>query len=155
MKIRNAKESDIGAIAEIWLQMYRQHVKYDSGGYRVRTIAHATKKYKEQLGKAIRSRKKIVLVAVDGKVLGYINGRVEKGNGIYKPDRYASISQLAIDSKSRNKGVGTALLKDFTTLAKKQGAKQTRLSVDVRNTEAIALYERLGYRKLLYSMYKT
>lgn len=55
------------------------------------------------------------------------------------------ISNLAIFSEFRNKGLGTLLLKDVENWAKERGNKKLVLEAYIDNVGAIRLYQRFGF----------
>jgi ribosomal protein S18 acetylase RimI-like enzyme len=57
------------------------------------------------------------------------------------------VAELAIDESQRGKGLGTKILNDVISYAKKNNLKRVTLDADFRNTGAKALYERLGFRE--------
>ena len=57
------------------------------------------------------------------------------------------IAELAIDESQRGKGLGSKVLDDLISYAKKNNLKRVTLDADFRNTKAKALYERIGFRE--------
>ena len=57
------------------------------------------------------------------------------------------IAELAIDESQRGKGLGSKVLDDLISYAKKNNLKRVTLDADFRNTGAKALYERIGFRE--------
>ena len=83
-----------------------------------------------------------LLVAVDAEGLaGYALATWRKGG------RAARLYSIAVDPLKAGRGVGRALLAAVETLAVEQGCEVLRLEVKEENRRAIALYERLGYRR--------
>ena len=83
-----------------------------------------------------------LLVAVDADGLaGYALATWRKGG------RAARLYSIAVDPLKAGRGVGRALLAAVETLAVEQGCEVLRLEVKEENRRAIALYERLGYRR--------
>jgi [ribosomal protein S18]-alanine N-acetyltransferase len=83
-----------------------------------------------------------VLVATDAAgVAGYALVFLRKGG------RTARLYSLAVDPSRSRQGVGRALIVAAQTYAIEQGRPTLRLEVREDNHRAIALYERLGYRR--------
>jgi ribosomal-protein-alanine N-acetyltransferase len=83
-----------------------------------------------------------LLVAVDADGLaGYALATWRKGG------RAVRLYSIAVDPLKAGRGVGRALLAAVETLAVEQGCEVLRLEVKEENRRAIALYERLGYRR--------
>jgi len=65
-----------------------------------------------------------------------------------------SILNLGVDEQCRDRGIGTALLKEAENYVLEQGGETVDLSVFNFNQKAIKLYERLGYKVIDVSMRK-
>jgi ribosomal protein S18 acetylase RimI-like enzyme len=64
-----------------------------------------------------------------------------------KGGRTARLYSIAVDPGRAGRGVGRALLAAVQTHATEHGCKVLRLEVRENNQRAIALYDRLGYRR--------
>jgi ribosomal-protein-alanine N-acetyltransferase len=82
------------------------------------------------------------LVALDptGGVAGFLMGGRLDGNR-------ASVSILAVDPPHRRKGIGGALMGEFIKKAAMEGRTVLQLEVRTSNSDAIAFYERRGFRR--------
>ena len=58
------------------------------------------------------------------------------------------IGRLAVDQRFQGRGLGAALLADAATRALKAGAAAFTLLVDAKNDQAVAFYQRFGFRTL-------
>ena len=69
--------------------------------------------------------------------------------GVFAPgDAEADILTVGVVPEHRGKGIAKALMSLITDWAKAQGTTAMMLEVKVDNSEAIGLYESLGYSKL-------
>jgi ribosomal protein S18 acetylase RimI-like enzyme len=59
------------------------------------------------------------------------------------------IGRLAVDQRFQGRGLGSALLADAVSRAQKADAAAFTLLVDAKNDEAIAFYQRFGFRILV------
>ncbi|HZK21168.1 MAG TPA: ribosomal protein S18-alanine N-acetyltransferase [Oscillospiraceae bacterium] len=73
----------------------------------------------------------------DGKVLGYI------GSHLVLDECY--ITNIAVFSEYRQKGIAKRLIKELCRLLKEKGASFVTLEVRKSNIKAINLYEKLGF----------
>lgn len=73
---------------------------------------------------------------------------------IMAPRRYAFIENLAVKKKFRRCGVGKLLVEKAHQWALDQGITQVQLHTWEFNKEAIAFYEKLGYRMVSREMWK-
>jgi len=87
----------------------------------------------------------IVVAHVDGNLVGKIEVYVwlplDEGKTSF-------MDGFIVDPAYRRQGIGTKLLLEAEQRAKKQGATQVELGVKTFCKAAIALYEKLGYKKL-------
>lgn len=81
-----------------------------------------------------------LLAEQDGKILGYLGMKPILDEGY--------ISNVAVTSSARDKGIGSALLEKLTSYAKENGIKTISLEVRPSNAPAIALYEKFGYKQV-------
>ncbi len=91
-----------------------------------------------------------VLVAEDaasGEVLGTVMG-VDHVHAFDDPSRGSSLWCLAVDPQARHPGIGDALVRHLAEHYQARGCAYLDLSVMHDNEPAIALYERLGFRRV-------
>ena len=77
---------------------------------------------------------------LQGKIVGYLGMKPILDEGY--------ISNVAVTSEIRGKGVGSALLERLTIYAKENGIKTISLEVRPSNSPAITLYEKFGYKQV-------
>ena len=85
----------------------------------------------------------------DGSLIGYVMCRIEYGFSHLKRlglARKGHIVSIAVTQEHRGKGVGTILMRTSQEAMAAKAATETYLEVRVTNSEAIALYQRLGYK---------
>ena len=90
-----------------------------------------------------------LVVELGGSVVGYIMCRVEYGFSHLKKlglARKGHVISVAVLAEHRGKGVGSKLIGTANEELAKKSASECYLEVRVSNAQAIALYERLGYR---------
>jgi len=92
-----------------------------------------------------------IVAEQDSTIVGYIMCRVETGFpsfssfGISKKGHVVSVAVLPLYQR---KGVGTALINEAMKNMHLYKAKECYLEVRVSNVPAIAMYEKLGFRKM-------
>jgi ribosomal-protein-alanine N-acetyltransferase len=95
--------------------------------------------YKEEFSSPTRHF--VVALDVDQSIIGYA--------GVFASGAAeADILTVGVVPECRGKGIAKALMALITDWAKTQGATAMMLEVKTDNTEAIGLYESLGYSKL-------
>jgi ribosomal-protein-alanine N-acetyltransferase len=82
-----------------------------------------------------------VVAEVAGEIAGFAIGyRAQRG--------VAHVLTLDVHPAFRRRRLGRELMRAVLSRLAEDGARETRLEVDVRNAGAIAFYERLGFRPL-------
>jgi len=151
--IRNAKKEDAPAIAELWWEMMEAHEPYKEKFYKPKPKKAFLKIVENRIKKDLKKRNKMLLVAEKREVIGFVIGELEKElSERFKYDTRGAISELVVKKEHRGEGVGKALLETIMTKLKKKGAKLAYLLVDRRNRHAIKLYEKMGFKNVLYDM---
>ena len=89
-----------------------------------------------------------IVAEEDGKIVGYIMGRIEVGLsnlGLGGLIRKGHVVSIAVLPQSRRKGVAQALINTAMDGMRYYKAKQCFLEVRVTNNVGIALYKKLGF----------
>ena len=90
-----------------------------------------------------------LVAELHGELVGYIMCRVEYGFSQLRRlalSRKGHIVSVAVEEGHRGKGVGTNLITAAQSEMAKKSAAECYLEVRVSNTQAIALYGRVGYK---------
>ncbi len=98
------------------------------------------------------SRAITMLVAEDegtGDIIGTVMG-VDHGRAFGDPERGSSLWCLAVDPQARYPRIGEALVRHVADHFRARGAAYLDLSVLHNNDGAIALYKKLGFRRVPY-----
>lgn len=82
-----------------------------------------------------------------GEILGTVTG-VDHFRAFGDPERGASLWCLAVDPQARPPGVGEALVRRLAEYFVARGSAHLDLSVLHDNKQAIALYEKLGFKRI-------
>lgn len=100
--------------------------------------------------KALQDQALTVLVAEDpesGDIVGAVTG-VDHFRAFHDPDNGSSLWALAVDQQCRIPKVGEALVRSLIIRFMEAGRRFLDLSVMHTNSEAIALYEKLGFEQV-------
>ncbi len=79
-----------------------------------------------------------IVVKRGGEIVGFVAG-------VVSAPRRARVLMLAVEDVYRGRGIGTALMDEFTRRCVARGISSVELEVRVSNEGAIRFYKRLGY----------
>ena len=82
------------------------------------------------------------VAVVEDQIVGVAN----LNRGPANTRKYAASLGISVDNASRGKGVGSALLGHLVNWARQQNLVRIELRVFARNTTAIGLYEKFGFK---------
>ena len=100
----------------------------------------------------------ILVAETDGALAGFLVAGVVVDTGTYLPPQtrtFGWISDLWVEPQARSKGIGRALIAAAEARLRAAGIGRVELAAVVGNADALALYERLGYRRYEVSLAKT
>jgi ribosomal protein S18 acetylase RimI-like enzyme len=143
--IRKATKQDFRGIMQIWKQMMDYHLILDPKYLKL--ARNREKLMQAWLLRATRKKDSNLLVAVDDMVIGYILGYKELLSPVYYHREYGYISDLAVDKKSRKKGIGKELTKEILKWFKSKNLTIVRLKAHTKNTIAIKAYQHMGFKE--------
>ncbi len=165
--IRKAKESDMPAIIGNWISLMAQNYKFNPEANKHRR--EYVQVYERFLLKQIRGRISTVLVAEaasaaegnpqekamgDGEIIGHIMLEIKKIPPVYEIEREGYVDELFVKEGFRGKKIGTMLLKEGESWARKKGMRQFGLMANVKNTRARQVYLKFGLADLTTKMIK-
>lgn len=82
-----------------------------------------------------------------GEIIGTVTG-IDHGRAFADPEQGASLWCLAVDPQARHPGIGEMLVRRLAEHFSARGAAYMDLSVLHDNEQAIALYDKLGFRRV-------
>ena len=96
--------------------------------------------------KRVESRNSIALLAFDGeKIVGYLSGGIGKADLWRKMKIHGELADMFVEEKYRNKKVGTLLMEEFLTWAKKRKATTVEVKAYAGNDIATNFYRKHGF----------
>ena len=141
MKIRSAKIDDCDAITSLYKQLYDTEKVFDDNLINEYIIDD---KQLKSIRKKIKSRKEIFLVAeMEQKIVGVIDGYII--DSIHYKEKVSFLEHLCVDKKYRKKRIATELIQEFSNKSKEKGATYIKLYAFEKNSNAIKLYNKLGF----------
>lgn len=148
--VRKATYNDIPAIAELYREQFREMSKL------IPDFIKEGDQSIEFLAKTISDDDSDILVYEDnGNVVGFIllQAKERPDFDFMLPGKYCYIMDIIVTESHRNNGFGTALMNSAKDWAKEKNCNFMNLDVLTKNTNAISLYEKLGFIKKAQEMY--
>lgn len=151
MEIALATDSHVPEIVEIWKEFMDFHKDIDSVFTRSED-GHVT------FGKFVRglieSDDSQVLVALDkGRVVAYSFSRIAERPPVYQDEKYGLISDMAVKSTHRRKGVGEQLLAKIYEWFESRKMNRIELRVVARNQIGYSFWKKHGFRDYVHELY--
>ncbi|WP_049925351.1 GNAT family N-acetyltransferase [Halopiger goleimassiliensis] len=137
--IERASGSDVDAIADMWVRLARDQRAYDSY---VRPEANR-EAMRESLA-AYAAADGLLVARVDGELAGFASVSIERGSLELDATR-GTLSNLYVEPRFRDQGVGSALLEAAESTLEEKGAEVVVLEVMAANEDARRFYRRHGY----------
>lgn len=89
----------------------------------------------------------LYVACVDNRVVGYLRFYFWTAGGPSAVTRkMISIDDIGVEESLQNQGIGKRMMKDLQQLAQEEGCLAINLYVDALNANAIAFYEKCGFR---------
>jgi len=137
MEIKKAGIVDLEHIVPLF-EAYRKFYKQESDSTKVKAFLHAR----------IQREESVILLAMaegQNKAMGFT--QLYPSYSSVSMKRLWVLNDLFVDPLFRKKGVATALMNSARQLAEDTRAKGLVLETGVKNLNAQALYEKLGYKR--------
>jgi ribosomal protein S18 acetylase RimI-like enzyme len=171
--VHRADVSDIPALAELWKAMVEHHRRLVGDQWPVRPGDDAWARRRRQYTAWLADGTGFIFIARAGGAEESPIGHAEEppiGHAEEPPIGYAAcrlvsagptfdlgelrgdVDSLVTAERARGRGVGTALLSACRDELARRGARYWSIGVVEANSQAIQLYERLGFRPFVRSM---
>lgn len=150
MKIEIPKMEDLDSINIIARQVHEIHVFWRPDLF----VSVDEAINKEELEELINNEE-IFVAKENNNIVGYVIIKImEKNNRKMRYRKILEISNLGVEEKYRNKGIGTELLNFIKNKSIENNCTDLYLTVNEENKNAIKLYEKFGFRikNIAYSM---
>lgn len=137
-----ARECDWEAVRRLSVQIHDLHAAWRPDIY-----YHTDTPFpKEAFLENIR-RKMLYVAKLENRVVGYVllSTFVKDGPGTV-PKKVMRLDVICVDEALRGHGIGKNLVSDVRALAKAFGCKEILLGVHPENDEAVAFYQKCGFR---------
>ena len=137
-----ARAEDRIAVNRLAVQVHQLHAQWRPDIY----------EYADELWPQARfdnaiSDRQLFVAKIDGSVVGYVLVKISNYDfpGHVKR-RVLLVDELCVDEAKRNQGIGTEMMVDIRAIARAFGCTDLQLGVYPQNNEALAFYQKCGFR---------
>lgn len=148
-KIRKATPNDIDAITVLNSQLADYHKVIDPY---YKSGSETKSSFKEYITRIIQNKNATVIVAEPDKIIGYAVGIIEKAKPFVTPEEIGRISDMFVEEKYRNQGIGKKMVDTLINWFKQKGIIYVELSVDSRNEIGVTAWQNLGFKEYMKKM---
>ena len=151
MTVRDARESDVGRIGELWEEFMEFHRVRDPW-YETRDGARET--MEAWVKEGIDDPRRIVVVAeLDGEVVGYALAELALRPPVFKVREYGAITDTAVQAEHRRKGVGEQLVGEITRRLVELGPSRIEVSAAMCNEVSTRFWRKMGFKATMERMF--
>lgn len=151
VEIRNANSDDVQILQELNDEIFIDNASYDPDLRLDWARSQYGKKYFTEL---VADHESICLIAeIEGKAVGYIAAAPKEV--AYRNSRYIEIENMGVTPSVRSLGIGSRLMQECLTEAKKRGFQKVYVNSYSENEAAIGFYKRNGFAVIDVSLEKT
>jgi len=150
--IRPATRADLAATGRLGALLVRQHHAYDPQRF-IPADEGVAEGYAWFLGTQLEKPGAVVLVAErEGEVVGYAYATLEPHDWMALRAAAGFLHDVVVDESARRQGIATRLVESACDWLRAHGAPRVLLSAAAPNTQAQALFARLGFRRTMIEM---
>ncbi len=151
--IRKARTKDVKELAKLYFQFWQLHFKFDPLLKPARSYSPAVAK-KDALKDIRKKNRYIFIAAINEKVLGFIELRINKNDQFFKARKYGYINAAFVAKEARKQGITKALTKTAIKFFQKNKLSYVKTNVYVKNEIAMRAWTKLGFKPLSEDLIK-
>ncbi len=150
VNVRRARSGDEGSIAEFFIKLVEQHVKYDPKRFsNFVTIDGAAAFYKSRFN---ADEARVLVAESERRNVGFAYLEFERRNYEELVDNAVWLHDIFVEADFRSKGVGRALMDSAAGAALEMGGNKLILATAARNDKGQEFFESLGFRPTMIEM---
>ena len=137
-----ARPEDRAAINQLAAQIHAMHVLWHPDIYKMEEEMWPQQRFDNAV-----TQRQLFVEKIDDKVIGYVVIRVlEHCRTGLVARKMLLIDEFCVDEVYRNRGVGTEMMIGVRAIAHAFGCTDMQLNVYPQNNEALAFYQKCGFR---------
>ena len=139
--LESARDCDREKINELSRQVHAMHVDWRPDIYEMVEEMYPQDRFNEAV-----AQRQLYVAKIGEQVKGYVLLKIREYNwpGVVKR-KVMIVDEIAVDERSRNQGIGTAMMEEVRVLAKAFGCTDLQLGVYPQNDAAVAFYQKCGF----------
>ena len=151
MQIIRAEKSHVPEMIQLWEEFMDYHAGLDPY---YATLDDRNVTFEKFLSENIDSENAQVLVALDqGKLVGHSISMIKKRAPVFAEETCGFISDLAVKSACRRKGIGEKILSKILEWFQSKNIRRIELSVVVENHAGYSFWKKQGFRDYMHELY--
>ena len=149
--IRNAKESDIETVIEIWKEFIDFHKERDRLLTR-RADGHEyfAKFFRENMEKETSH---VLVAEIAGKIVGYCQNMIVEFPPVLVTEKYGNVMDMAVTEKYRSQGIGEKFFNEAKKWFREKGLERLEVRVLAANEIATNFWRKMGFKPYLETVY--
>lgn len=137
-----ARPEDRDAINVLAAQIHRMHVQWRPDIYETVDEMWPQERFDEAV-----AQRQLFAAKIDGQIVGYVLVKIrDYARGGLVRRRVLLIDEICVDESLRNRGIGTEMMIEVRAISKAFGCTDMQLGVYPQNNEALAFYQKCGFR---------
>ena len=142
---------DLPAVCRLAAELVRQHHRLDPPRFLL--VESVEDGYSWFFERELKRKGALILVAdIEGKIVGYAYGTLERRNWNDLLDACGKLNDLFVDPTGRRRGVGRALAEEMLSRLGARGAPRVVLLTAWLNPDAHKFFEAIGFRRTMLEM---
>lgn len=137
-----ARPEDRAAIEVLAQQIHRMHVQWRPDIYEIAAEMWPQERFNDAV-----SQRQLFSAKIDEQVVGYVLVKIrdyEMTGHVRR--KVLLIDEICVDEALRNRGIGTEMMIEVRAIAEAYGCTDLQLGVYPQNNEALAFYQKCGFR---------
>ena len=137
-----ARPEDRAVIELLAQQVHALHVQWRPDIY-----APAVELWPQERFNTAVADRLLFTAKIEEKVVGYVLLKIRNYDIVgHTKRKVLLIDEICVDEKQRNQGIGTEMMIEIRAIAKAFGCTDMQLGVYPQNNEALAFYQKCGFR---------
>ena len=137
-----ARPEDLSAIEDLAQQVHKLHVRWRPDIYEITAQLWPQERFDEAV-----AQRQLFTAKHEESVVGYVLVKIrnyEMAGHVSR--RVLLVDEICVEESLRGQGIGTEMMADVRAIANAYGCTDLQLGVYPQNDEALAFYQKCGFR---------